>query len=207
MLKVALNTLARLHSRPGQLKRPGSPDIYSPCRFTPSNYFRYLGGPEHTVIRGREFIIPKDTMLGQFAQTIEFEEAPASGTFKLSYNGNDTTALAFNASASAIQTALRLVTGLSQVLVTGSIASGLTVVFPGFSTIPLILVPSDYATLLDASSDAVTITSTQSYQSWTQFIKRGDKVIHPDFGLLSVDEVVEMPDLGGATMAFRIRCE
>jgi Protein of unknown function (DUF2612) len=49
-------------------------------------------------------------------------KVPASGTFTLSYGTSTTSALAYNASASDIQTALRLLPGLSEVLVTGSVA-------------------------------------------------------------------------------------
>lgn len=207
MIRAAFNTLTRIHGRTGQLKRPGSPDIYSPCHLTPSNFFRFLRGPEATVIHGREFIIPIDTMLGQFAQTVAFGEQPVVGTFKLSYNGNDTTDLAFNVSAAAVQTALRLLAGLSDVLVTGDVATGFTVVFPGFSTIPLILVPTDSATLLDVDTDPVTITASQTYQVWTNRLKRGDKIVDSIYGLLTIDEVMEMVDLGGAVMGFRVRSE
>jgi hypothetical protein len=207
MLKSAFNSLTKLHGRDGQLRRPGNPDIYSPCRITPSNYFRFLRGPESTVIHGREFIIPIDTMLGQFSQSITFVETPTAGTFKLSYNGNDTSALAFNASAATIQTALRLLAGLSQVLVTGSIAAGLTVVFAGFSAAPLILVPTDSATLLDASSDPVTISVAQTYQLWSPLLKRGDKLVDSVYGSMTIDEIMEAVDLGGAIMGFRVRAE
>lgn len=207
MLKGAFNAAMALHSRAGQLKRGGSPDIYSPCRLGPSNYFRFLSGPDTTVIRGREFIIPIDSMLGQFSQLITFEEAPASGTFKLNYNSNATGNLNWNDSASTIQTALRLLPGLSNVLVTGSIAAGLTVVFAGFSTEPLIISASDTGTLEDSNTDPVTVTVTKSYQVWSERIRRSDKIIDSVYGILTIDEVVEMVDLGGAVMAFRCRCE
>ncbi len=47
----------------------------------------------------------------------------ASGTFKLRYNGNDTSAINWNDNAAAIQIKVRLVAGLSAATVTGSIAS------------------------------------------------------------------------------------
>lgn len=207
MLRAAFNILTGLHSRVGQIKRPGSPDIYSPCRLTPSNYFRFLRGPDSTVIRGREYVIPLDSLLGQFAQVVSFSLTPAAGTFKLDYNGNLTTALAFNSSSAAVQTALRLLPGLTNVLVTGSMASGLIVTFAGFSAVPILLLPADHATLVDGVAAAVTITVSQTYQAWSDVFKRGDKIIDSVYGLQAVDEIIEMVDLGGAVMGFRIRCE
>jgi len=207
MLRAAFNILTGLHSRIGQIKRPGSPDIYSPCRLTPSNYFRYLRGPDSTTIRGREYIVPVDSLLGQFAQVVSFSLTPVAGSFKLDYNGNQTTALQFNVSAGAAQTALRLLPSLNNVLVTGSIASGLIVTFQGFSTAPILLLPADSATLVGGGSAAVTITVSQTYQAWTQKFKRGDKVIDSVYGLQAVDEIIEMLDVGGAVIGFRIHTE
>lgn len=105
MLRQAFNAITRIHSRAAQIKRLGSPDTFTPCRLTPSNYFRFLEGPSHTVIRGREFIIPIDSTNGLF-------------------------------------------------------------------------VP-----------------------------RRGDKIIDPVYGTLTIDEVIEMVDLGGAIMGLRVRSE
>ena len=56
-------------------------------------------------------------------QTIAFGAAPASGTFVMGFNGNNSAAINWNDSASAIQTKLQAVTGLGSVTVSGSIAS------------------------------------------------------------------------------------
>lgn len=58
---------------------------------------------------------------------ISFPAIPATGTWEITYNSNSTTALAATATASAIQTALRLVTGLSTATVTGDYVSGFLV--------------------------------------------------------------------------------
>ncbi len=60
---------------------------------------------------------------------ISFPGQPASGTFEITYGANSTTALAYNAAAATIQTALQSVSGLTSATVTGSItvATGLTV--------------------------------------------------------------------------------
>jgi hypothetical protein len=68
-------------------------------------------------------------------QTVAFSVAPTSGTFKLRYNGTDTASINWNASAATIQTALRAISGLSTVVVTGTISSKLlTITFDGVAT-------------------------------------------------------------------------
>jgi hypothetical protein len=56
------------------------------------------------------------------------------GTFTLSYGGNATTALAYNASAATIQTALRLLAGLSAATVTGTTSKTITTGIAGTNT-------------------------------------------------------------------------
>lgn len=58
--------------------------------------------------------------------TVTITNAPASGTFVLHFGGNATTALARNASAAAVQTALNLVAGVA-VTVTGSAGGPYTI--------------------------------------------------------------------------------
>lgn len=58
-------------------------------------------------------------------QTVAFSVSPTSGTFKLNYKGTDTANINWNDSAATIQTKLRAISGLSTVLVTGTIASKL----------------------------------------------------------------------------------
>lgn len=38
-------------------------------------------------------------------------------------------------------------------------------------------------------------------------LKRGDRITHPNLGVLTIDEVREMNDLGDNIMGFRIRCD
>lgn len=207
MIRGAFNTLTRIHSRVAQLKRLGSPDLFSPCRITPSNYFRFLRGPSDTTIHGREFIIPLDTMFGQFAQLVTFEELPDSGTYELSFNGNDTTDLNFDESTANIQIALRLLPGLTNVVVSGDYVSGILIVFPGFSTEPLAITVTA-SSLLDVDTDPVVTTVANTFQVWAApIIKRGDRIIDSVYGLLTIDELIEMVDLGGGILGFRCRAE
>lgn len=70
MVRQAFNTLAKIRSRVATLKRLGSPDQTTECRITPSNYFRFLEGPSHTVVHGREFIIPTDSIVTKMTPVI-----------------------------------------------------------------------------------------------------------------------------------------
>lgn len=94
-------------------------------------------------------------------QTITFSATPSSGTFVLTYGEENTSALNWNATATDVQTALRLLTGLSTVIVTGLITSavGLTVSFEGVAP------PADSLsvfsnTLFNGGSVSITIAET-----------------------------------------------
>lgn len=56
-------------------------------------------------------------------QTIAFSAAPSSGHFRFVYDGNETTNIAWNDNAAAIEAHLQAVPGLENITVTGSIAS------------------------------------------------------------------------------------
>jgi len=71
MLKLAFNMLTKLHGRQATLKRFGTPDLTTEIRITPSNYFRNSEGPSHTIIRGREFIIPVDSIVTKFTPVLK----------------------------------------------------------------------------------------------------------------------------------------
>ena len=200
MLASAFNGLLRLHSRPALLKRLTSgADLYSPIRITPSSFFRFHQGPETTTIKGKEFIIPVATMLGQFTQKISFDDAPTSGTFKITYGVLETAALNWDDTFGEIQTALRALAGLEQVLVTGTFSAGFTIVFQGFSTVPTIL------TLTDNSLDADE-TVTELKTLFSPLIKKGDRIVD-GANLYAVDEIIDMHNLGGNIMGFRCRCD
>lgn len=203
-LRSALNALTRIHSRPGTLKRLGTIDIYSPCRLTPSNYFRNLRGPEYTTIKGVEFIIPVDTMTGEFSQLISFDRIPDAGTFKINFDAVTTTALQFNCTAADVQTALRLLSGLGNVLVTGSFNTGFTVIFTGESAAPDLGEVVD--NLLEESGDSVEVSFKKTSQPWSSLLEKGDRITDGSKSW-TVDEIIEMHELGAQVMAFRVRCD
>lgn len=76
-------------------------------------------------------------------QTVTFPAVPITGTFKITYGGNESGALNYNDSAATIQTAARLVSGLSAVVVSGSFVAGFTFYMSG----------------VDGDAGAITITS------------------------------------------------
>lgn len=98
---------------------------------------------------------------GEEVQTISFAPAPVSGVFKLNYGLLATANIDWNDTAADIQTALRLLAGLEAVVVTGSIAAGLTIVFRGVNGNATALTITD-STLADANPtpSVGTITTT-----------------------------------------------
>lgn len=91
-------------------------------------------------------------------QNISFSLVAASGNFVLNYNGNNTSSLSWNSSASAIQTALRLLPGLSSVTVSGSIASKLlTVTFTGVAP-PAFVLSLSSSSLMDSTPNSIAVT-------------------------------------------------
>lgn len=73
-------------------------------------------------------------------QAITFSIVPDLGTFILSYDGEDTTPIPFDATDVDIQDALRLLTGLSSVTVSGDFTIGFEISFVGIAApLPLVL--------------------------------------------------------------------
>lgn len=64
-------------------------------------------------------------------QKIAFDVTPVSGSYKLVLNGTPTSAIAYNASAAAVQAALRAISGYGDTLVSGDNLTGYIVDFNG----------------------------------------------------------------------------
>lgn len=62
-------------------------------------------------------------------QFLSYSDSPASGSYTLIYDDEETVSIAYNANASAIETALQALTGLSNVSVSGSAAEGFYIDF------------------------------------------------------------------------------
>lgn len=90
-------------------------------------------------------------------QSIVLSGTPASGAYTLNHGADATSSLAYNANAATIQTALRLLTGLGSVTVTGSDAAGFVVTFLGLDgpTSNLTVSPN---TVLDSLSNPIVFT-------------------------------------------------
>lgn len=208
MIRQAFNTLTRLHSRPAYLKRFGTPDIYTPCRITPSNYFRFLEGPGSSTIHGREFLIPYDSLLGHHTQLITFSATPDEGNFILTYDSVDTVDITSAATSDDVQTALRGIEGLESVTVEGDFEAGFIVTFIGVQNPVLLIAEVSTPPLVDEDEEEIEFTIVQStYVPWATRLLRGDKILDTVFGNIAIDEVIEVPDIGGAIMGYRVRVE
>ncbi len=94
-------------------------------------------------------------------QILTLSGVAASGTFEINYNGNASAAINWNDSVSTIQTKARAVTGLSAVVVTGSIASQtLTFTLTG-NVAALIYVVSN--SLMTSGPAAITFAYNEGY--------------------------------------------
>jgi hypothetical protein len=88
-------------------------------------------------------ILFEDTADVTAVQQITFSGVPASGDWTLNYGVLATSVLAFGANAAAIQTALRLLTGLSAITVVGDYTDGFTVTFVGVAGPATLLTVTD----------------------------------------------------------------
>ena len=66
-------------------------------------------------------------------QKVEFPTVPTAGNYKLKYGSTLTSQLTYSSDAAAVQAALRAITGLSSVTVTGNTTTGFIVTFTGVS--------------------------------------------------------------------------
>ena len=198
MLKTAFNALTRLHSKPAMLKRLGPVVKFSPVRLTPSNYFRFLAGPEYTKIPGYEFVIPVDSILGEFAQRISFVSAPTVGVFRIKFGANSTTDLAYNVSAADMQIAIRLLPGMNNALVTGNFSTGFIITFAGQDSAPAL------GQITNSTLD-IAGTFSHTFSPWGD-LKKGDRLVMGSTNL-AIDEIIFMYDLGASVMGYRVRCD
>lgn len=90
---------------------------------------------------------------------VAFSGVAASGTFQFQYFAVQSAAINWNDTAAQIQTKLRAVSGLSEVLVTGSIATSLDVQFAGVYAVPGSFSAVNNS-LMTSAPAAITITIT-----------------------------------------------
>ena len=120
-------------------------------------------------------------------QTLAFSGIAASGSFVLNYGGQNIT-VTYNESASNIQTALQALPGLSQVTVSGSIASeSLVVSMQGiYDNSVDLTISSNTLETSGSVAVSVTVTQTDSGESLAEAITRTEDLVQY-FGI--------MPDL------------
>jgi uncharacterized phage protein gp47/JayE len=91
-------------------------------------------------------------------QTLTFPSVPVSGTFELALNGQATSALAYNVSAAALQTAIQALPFCSGCTVSGSVSGGFTITFNGPGAGGLMVQPQfliENNSLVNSGSDTV----------------------------------------------------
>jgi len=122
-------------------------------------------------------------------QTLTFSAEPTDGAFEIEFNGNTTSSLSWDASASDVQTALRALPGLSQCTVTGSIASELLTI-TGIYGSSLIIIP---ANTLVVGTVPVTVTPAvvSAGESYGAAISRTQGVVQY-FGVMPTDTVADL---------------
>lgn len=114
---------------------------------------QYLGKPKaYSTILGTAspLLIPQTS-----TQQISYSRTPTSGSYTLSYDGSSSSSIAFGASDSDVQTALRTITALASVTVSGLLVTFVNVAPPA----ELLLVESNS---LEASGIGVTVTITET---------------------------------------------
>ncbi len=102
-------------------------------------------------------------------QTVTITGAPTGGTFTLSYGGNTTSALAYNATAAAVQTALQALAsiGAGNALVSGSAGGPYTVRFTSTLGLSNVALMTAVSSLTGGTSPSVVIVEAQAGNTWT----------------------------------------
>lgn len=132
-------------------------------------------------------------------QTLGLSGIPASGSFTITYDGNTSSAINWDDTASEIQTALRALPGLEAIVVSGSLASqSLVLTFKGvYGNIPLVTIGG--AGLQTSAPAAITITPTQSIagETYVEAIIRTEDLVQY-FGLIATEIFSESEMLAAA---------
>lgn len=133
-------------------------------------------------------------LVGVQSQTLTLSGVPASGTFEVEWNGNASAAINWNDTTFAIQTKIQAIPGLSEVVVTGTLAGELlTLKMYGVygATPALVTIPSN--TLETSVPAAITITPAQSVagETWGAAITRTATLVQY-FGLMLSHNVADI---------------
>lgn len=98
-------------------------------------------------------------------QTVTITGGPTGGTFTLTYKGQTTAGIAYNAASSAVQTALQALStiGAGNATVSGSAGGPYTVTFAGTLATDTTALTASGAGLTGGTSPSITVTQTQIY--------------------------------------------
>lgn len=94
-------------------------------------------------------------------QTITFSSVPTSGTFQIVFDGQTTVSINFSGTANDVQNALRALSNLTDVTVTGDFTTGFVVTFTGVDGLqPQNAMTTTANSLSDGGAITITITET-----------------------------------------------
>lgn len=141
---------------------------------------------------------PTSYMTSALEQIIELSDPATDGTFKFSYNGNETAALNWNDSAGTLQTALQGLTGLASATLTGTPVSGtMTIDLSNVSGVQDLIYITD-STLEDFATDLITFdyqydeeTVLSPSNKQNQFVITSENIIITPTQLLPLMVTVE----------------
>lgn len=122
---------------------------------------QYLGSPRAyatIAATAAPMVLPQ-----QSQQLISFSGVPTAGAFTLSYGGSSSSSMPYTDAAADVQTALRTITTLSSVTVSGSFTLGFAVQFVGVTGVASLL--ALVSNNLTASAAAVTVAVTETDQT------------------------------------------
>jgi hypothetical protein len=148
-------------------------------------------------------------------QLVTITGTPAGGTFTLTFDGETTAPIAYNASAAVVQAALLALASLraGDVVVTGSAGGPYTLTFGGdFSEEDVATLTASAVGLTGGTSPAVAVTTptpgvvpaieiVESINTWSYSAKR-DRVDVTCFGDRNKKKVLGLPDISGALGGF-----
>lgn len=135
------------------------------------------------------------------SQTLTFSAVPDAGSFVVSYDGDDSSAINHDDTLAQVQDKIRSIAGLEEVTVTGSYASGFSIQFYGvFGDAPAVTTSSN---TLEAAAVAVTITvsETQVAETLPDAINRSSGLVEY-FGLM-VTQILSQSELSNAASAIQ----
>ncbi len=124
------------------------------------------------LIRFKVLILDPASQTDQ-AQTLTPDVAPTNGTFKIRIGSLTTAAIAYNATATNIRDAIRLLSGYANVTVTGTLASTVVITFVGIITVLALVEIIDSTLNVPQTNEVQTLTPDTPPDSGTYKITIG----------------------------------